>query len=107
MGGEIGAAVTRLAKEAWEYVPKIFSGELSNLGVRSGENAIRRTSPMGSVLVDSVKSYQDGWAKMAGQDYVEKLNSLKPFLKHKEITHDFATHWQNYQNLPSGPLKDA
>jgi len=107
MGGEILSAVGELASKAGKYLPKIFDGELSNIGVKSGEAAIRGTGAYGDMLVDSVKAWQDRSAQMSGQYYADMLRKLKPVMKDPSVTKDIATHWQNYGNLPNGPLKEA
>jgi hypothetical protein len=111
MGGELGVAVRELAGRAGTYlkeaVPKLWSNELTKVGVRSGETTVRKTGPFGDVLIDSYKKFTDGTAQDAGQAYSELLNSIKPHMKDPKITKDLATHWQNYDNLPAGPLKDT
>src|SRR5208282_3804952 len=96
-----------LAAGAKELLPKIFNGEVSRTAVMSGEGTIRKIGPFGDMLVDSMKSWQDKSAQQSGQYYSELLRTLKPHLKDPSITKDIATHWQNYKNLPDGPLKDA
>jgi len=103
----LGEAVATLGREAKEILPKIFSSELSTTAVMSGEGALRRAGPFGDMLVDSMKSWQDSTAKDAGGYYSELLRSMKPVLKDKSITNDIATHWQNFKNLPDGPLKES
>lgn len=107
MGAEIGEAISVLASKAKSLLPKIFSSELSTAGVMSGEGALRHSGQFGDMLVDSMKSWQDKSARQSGEYYTEMLRSMKPFMKDKSVTKDIATHWQNYKNLPDGPLKDA
>ncbi len=103
----LGEAVATLGREAKEILPKIFNNELSTTAVMSGEGAIRRSGAFGDMLVDSMKSWQDKSAQNSGEYYTELLRSMKPFLKDKSITKDIATHWQNFKNLPDGPLKES
>ena len=107
MGAELAEVFSGLASKAKSLLPKLFDGELSNSVVRSGEGALRHQGAFGDMLVDATKQWQDKSAQMSGSYYVEMLNSMKPFMKDKSVTKDIATHWQNYQNLPAGPLKDA
>jgi hypothetical protein len=111
MGGEIGAAISELGSKAFSYakeaLPKIFDNELTRTTVTSGEKTIRKTGPFGDVLVDSVKNWQDKSAQQSGAYYSEMLKELKPFLKDPAVSKDLATHWQNFNNLPDGQLKNA
>ncbi len=107
MGADIAEAIGALASKAKNLLPKIFDSEISNSAVRSGEGALRHQGAFGDMLVDSTKMWQDKSAQQSGSYYVEMLNSMKPFIKDKSVTGDIATHWQNYKNLPDGPLKDA
>lgn len=104
MGGALGNVLKETAEK---YLPKIFSGEITDLAVRSGEKTIRRLGDYGDVLVDSVKGWQDKSAQQSGQYYSDMLKTFRPFMKDPTVTKDIATHWQNYKNLPDGPLKDA
>jgi hypothetical protein len=103
----MGGFVADILSKAGEYLPKIFSNELTDLGVRSGEATIRKLGPYGDVLVDAVKGWQDKSAQQSGAYYSDMLRSLKPFMKDPSVTKDMATHWQNYKNLPDGQLKDV
>ena len=103
----LGEAVATLGREAKEILPKIFNNELSTTAVMSGEGALRRTGSFGDMLVDSMKSWQDKSAQNSGEYYTELLRSMKPLLKDKSVTKDIATHWQNFKNLPDGPLKES
>jgi hypothetical protein len=107
MGAEIGEAISILGKKALSLGEKIFSGEISQTAVRSGEGALRKAGPFGDMLVDSMKSWQDKSAQQSGQYYSEILRTLKPHLKDPAVTKDIATHWQNYKNLPEGTLKET
>jgi hypothetical protein len=107
MGGELAEVFSGLASKAKSLLPKIFSSELSTTGIMSGEGALRRAGPFGDMLVDSVKSWQDKSAQNSGEYYSEMLRTLKPHLKDAGVTKDMATHWQNYKNLPEGPLKES
>jgi hypothetical protein len=111
MGGELGAAFGELASKAGslakEYLPKIFDNEITRTAVMSGEKSIRKIGPWGDTLVDSVKMWQDKSAQDSGAYYSEMLQKLKPFMKDPSISKDIATHWQNWQNLPDGQLKEA
>src|SRR5215469_1820999 len=107
MGGFLGDVLSKAAGYAGEVLPKIFSNELTEKFVRSGEAAVSRLGPGGEALVGSTKAMQDSSAAMAGQHYSDLLGVFRPFLKDKNITGDLATHWANHQNLPDGPLKDA
>src|SRR6267142_3610878 len=103
----LGEAISTLGKGVKEFLPKIFSSELSTTAVMSGEGALRRAGPFGDMLVDSMKSWQDKSAQNSGEYYTELLRSMRPLLKDKSITGDIATHWQNFKNLPDGPLKES
>jgi len=103
----LGEAVSTLGKGVKEFLPKIFNNELSTTAVMSGEGALRRAGPFGDMLVDSMKSWQDNSARNSGDYYSTLLRSMKPILKDKSITGDIATHWQNFKNLPDGPLKES
>jgi hypothetical protein len=106
MGG-FAEVISRIGSEAKEFLPKIFSGELSKTAVMSGEGALRKEGAFGEMLVDSTKAWQDKSAQQSGQYYTEMLNSLRGLLKDKDLTKDIATHWQNHASLPEGQLKDA
>lgn len=103
----MGGFVSKLAEAASEYLPKIFSNEITETGIRSGEAATRRLGPYGEVLVNATKKWQDQSAQQAGQAYSSLLKAFKPFMSDKTLTKDLATHWQNYDKLPEGPLKEA
>src|SRR6266404_3169562 len=103
----LGEAVATLGRGAKELLPKIFSSELSTTAVMSGEGALRRAGPFGDMLVDATKAWQDSSARNSGEYYTELLRSMKPLLKDKSVTKDIATHWQNFKNLPDGPLKES
>lgn len=103
----MGGFGTVLKEAAEKYLPKLFSGELTDDYVRAGEATIRKMGPYGDVLVDATKKWQDTSAQMSGEYYANMLKLTKPFMKNKSITKDFATHWQNYAQLPDGALKDA
>jgi hypothetical protein len=107
MGAEIGEAIAALGKKALSFGEKFFSGELAQTTVVSGEGALRRIGPHGDMLVDAMKQWQDKSAQGSGEYYSEMLRTLKPVLKNKAVTKDIATHWQNFQNLPDGPLKEG
>jgi hypothetical protein len=107
VGAEIGEAIAALGRKALSLGEKMFSGELAQTAVRSGEGALRKTGPFGDMLVDTMKQWQDKSAQNSGEYYSEMLRTMKPHLKDSTITKDMATHWQNYQNLPNGPLKEA
>jgi hypothetical protein len=107
VGGEIVEAISVLGKKALSLGEKLFSGELAQTAVRSGEGALRKTGPFGDMLVDTMKQWQDKSAQNSGEYYSEMLRTMKPHMKDATVTKDMATHWQNYQNLPNGPLKDA
>lgn len=103
----LGEAVDVLASKAKSILPKILSSEISTTAVMSGEGALRKAGPFGDILVDTMKQWQDKSAQMSGSYYSELLKSIKPHLKDPAITKDLATHWQNFQNLPDGSLKET
>src|SRR5258706_12867881 len=103
----LGEAIEVLGSKAKGFLPKLLSGEISTTAVMSGEGALRRSGMFGDVLVDTMKQWQDKSAQQSGAYYSELLRSMKPHLKDKAITGDLATHWQNFQNLPDGPLKES
>lgn len=107
MGGELAEVFSQLASKAKSFLPKIFDNEISKTAIMSGEGALRKSGPFGDMLVDSIKTWQDKSARESGQYYSELLNTLKPHLKDPKVTKDIATHWQNFQNLPDGSLKEA
>ena len=77
MGGEIGDILSRIAPAAKEWTEKIFSSEVSRVGLVSGEKSVRAMGPWGDVLVDSVKSWQDKSSQSAGQYYSDMLKLMK------------------------------
>src|SRR6266404_8804175 len=103
----LGEAVATLGRGAKELLPTIFSSELSTTAVMSGEGALRRAGPFGDMLVDATKAWQDSSARNSGEYYTELLRSMKPVLRDKSVTGDIASHWQNFKNLPDGPLKES
>jgi hypothetical protein len=103
----ISEAIGELASKAKSILPKMLSSEISTTAVMSGEGALRRSGAFGDLLVDTMKQWQDKSAQQSGSYYSELLNTLRPHLKDKAITSDMATHWQNFQSLPDGPLKES
>jgi hypothetical protein len=103
----LGEAVETLASKAKSLLPKLLSSEISTTAVMSGEGALRRSGAFGDMLVDTMKQWQDKSAQQSGSYYSEMLRSIKPHLKDATVTKDMATHWQNFQTLPDGSLKES
>lgn len=86
---------------------KLFSNELTQRAVTSGERSISDLGPFGEMLVNGVKSFQDNVGREKGQFQSAILNSLKGKLKDDNVVKDFATHWQNPSSVTDQGVADA